>query len=372
MRDRATKGYTPRDFDQGPFVVFYEVTQACDLVCKHCRACAQADRAPDELEPRQSRELLTQLASFPRPPMVVLTGGDPLKRPDVFELVEHGIQVGLTMAMTPSATPLVTDAALARLQASGLHRLALSLDGADAATHDAFRGVRGSFQRTMEILSAARGIGLPLQVNTTIAASNFHQVDDLADLLAETGIVLWSVFFLVPVGRGQELERVTPQQYEEVFARLWRQAQRQSYGIKTTEAPQYRRFVLQRRGDPQQQRRATGRVGDQRAPLGINDGRGVLFISQRGEICPSGFLPIVCGRFPEASVVDVYQHHPTFQTLRDVNQLQGKCGCCEYRSICGGSRARAYAVMADMMAAEPDCPYLPSRIMDRPAGDFLA
>ena len=167
--------FSRRDLEHSPFVVFYELTQACDLVCKHCRACAQSARAPDELDSRQARQLLEQLATFPKPPMLVLTGGDPLKRPDVYELVEHGVRLGLDVAMTPSATPLVTAAALRRLHAAGLHRLALSLDGVDAATHDAFRGVRGSFDRTLEILAEARRIGLPLQVNTTIAASNVHQ-----------------------------------------------------------------------------------------------------------------------------------------------------------------------------------------------------
>ncbi len=358
--------YGRRDFQHSPFVVFYELTQACDLVCKHCRACAQPARAADELDSQQARQLLEQLATFPKPPMLVLTGGDPLKRPDVYELVEHGVRLGLDVAMTPSATPLVTADALQRLHAAGLHRLALSLDGADAATHDAFRGVRGSFDRTLEILAAARRIGLPLQVNTTIAASNVHQVDALAEMLAERGIVLWSVFFLVPVGRGQELERISPLQYEQVFERLWHHAQRQPYGIKTTEAPQYRRFVLRRQGNPQQS--PGGASGHQRAPLGINDGRGVMFVSHRGVIYPSGFLPVVCGQFPRDAVVDVYQHHPSFQALRDANRLQGKCGRCEFRHVCGGSRARSFAVTGDMLAAEPDCPYLPSALREAVSG----
>ncbi|MCL4207123.1 MAG: TIGR04053 family radical SAM/SPASM domain-containing protein [Pirellulaceae bacterium] len=356
---RKPGDYTRRDFDHSPFVVFYELTQACDLVCKHCRACAQPARSPDELDSRQARQLLEQLATFPKPPMLVLTGGDPLKRPDVYELVEHGVGLGLDVAMTPSATPLVTAEALQRLRAAGLHRLALSLDGVDAATHDAFRGVRGSFDRTLEILAEARRIGLPLQVNTTIAASNVHQVDALAEMLSSRGIVLWSVFFLVPVGRGQELERISPLQYEEVFERLWHHAQRQSYGIKTTEAPQYRRFVLQRQGNPQRAPVSAGTNGQQRAPLGINDGRGVMFISHQGVIYPSGFLPVLCGQFPRDSVVDVYQRHPSFQALRDANRLQGKCGRCEFRHVCGGSRARSFALTGDMLASEPDCPYQP-------------
>ena len=199
--------------------------------------------------------------------------------------------------MTPSATPLVTTEALLRLRDAGLHRLALSLDGVEAATHDAFRGVFGSFDRTLEILAEARRSGLPLQVNTTIAQSNVHQVDDLAEMLSGLGLMLWSVLFLVPVGRGEQLERISPQQYEEVFERLWHHAQRQPYGIKTTEAPHDRRFVRQRRGDPQQNPERTASPQPQRAPLG--------------------------------------------------------------RHICSGSRARSFALTGDLLAAEPDCDYLP-------------
>jgi AdoMet-dependent heme synthase len=359
--------YSRHDFAHGPFVVFYELTQACDLACKHCRACAQPLRDPDELDALQARRLLEQFADFPKPPMLVLTGGDPLKRPDVYDLVDHGVRLGLDVAMTPSATPLVTAEALLRLRDAGLHRLALSLDGVDAATHDAFRGVSGSFDRTLEILAEARRIGLPLQVNTTIAQSNVHQVDDLAEMLSGQGIVLWSVFFLVPVGRGEQLERISPQQYEEVFERLWHHAQRQPYGVKTTEAPHYRRFVLQRRGDPQQNPERMASKQQQRAPLGINDGRGVMFVSHHGVIYPSGFLPVVCGRFPRDSIVEVYQNNPWFQSLRDANRLQDKCGRCEFRHICGGSRARSFALTGDLLAAEPDCAYLPGVTAAAPA-----
>ena len=356
----VTVDYTRTDFDHSPFVVFYEVTRACDLVCQHCRASAQPRRDPLELDDAQARQLIEQLASFPKPPMLVFTGGDPLKRPDVCGLVRHAVDLGLMAAMTPSATPLVTAEALERLQQAGLHRLAVSLDGLDAATHDALRGVPGSFERTLEIMGGARRVGLPLQVNTTITEANVGQIDAFAELLAREGIVLWSVFFLVPVGRGEQLRRISPEQYEEVFQKLWDHAQRQPYGIKTTEAPHYRRFVLDRRGNPQRSPEELGSRQRQRAPLGINDGKGVLFIDHRGAIYPSGFLPLRCGRFPRDSVVDVYQNSPVFQQLRDANQLKGKCGRCGFRHACGGSRARAYAVTGDLLAAEPDCVYEPA------------
>jgi AdoMet-dependent heme synthase len=355
-----SRGYSRRDFDHSPFVIFYELTQACDLVCRHCRACAQPARHPEELRAEQARQLLDQLASFPKPPLVVLTGGDPLKRPDVFDLVRYGVVAGLEIAMTPSATPLVTRDALCRLRDAGLSRLAVSLDGADAATHDGLRGVAGSFDRTLEILGDGRREGLPLQVNTTITQLNADQVDRIADLLAPQGIALWSVFFLIPVGRGDQLGRIEPEQYEAVFQRLWHHARHQPYAIKTTEAPHYRRFVLQQRGDPQGGPPAAPTDHRQRAPLGVNDGKGVMFISHTGRLFPSGFLPIECGRFPYDSVVDIYQRSDTFCRLRDPDQLLGKCGRCEFRHACGGSRARAYAVAGDPLAEEPDCYYQPS------------
>lgn len=371
-RQSPSGRYGRKDFTHSPFIIFYELTQACDLVCKHCRACAQPLRHPGELDAEQARQLLDQLAEFPSPPMVVLTGGDPLKRPDVFDLVEHGVARGLEVAMTPSATPLVTPEALRQLHASGLHRLALSLDGLDATTHDSFRGVDGSYARTLEILTEARRIGMSLQVNTTITPSNVHQVDAMAEMLATTGIVLWSVFFLVPVGRGEELKRISPEQYEEVFEQLWDHAQRQPYGIKTTEAPHYRRFVMQKRGNPQFNPVTTEDAQRARAPLGINDGNGIMFISHLGAIYPSGFLPMLCGKFPRNSVVDVYQNHPYFLALRDANRLEGKCGVCEYRHVCGGSRARSFMLTGDMMASEPDCAYIPPAWKEREAASAAA
>ncbi len=355
----SSSAYTADDFGRSPFLVFYEITRACDLACVHCRACAQPQRHPHELTPQQSRDLIDDLLAFEKPPLLVLTGGDPLKRDDVFDLVAYATRRGLDVAMTPSATPLVTQEALERLKAAGLGRLALSLDGVDAATHDTFRNVQGSYARTFEILAAARALGISLQINTTITRRNVAQVDAIAELIAGQGVVLWSVFFLIPVGRGLDEERISPRECEEVFARLWHHAGKQPYGIKTTEAHHYRRFVLQRMGDPQ--RNPTGHHGDrlQRAPLGVNDGKGVVFVSHTGQVFPSGFMPIDCGRFPQQSLVEIYQNSPLLKQLRQPEFFHGKCGVCEYRDICGGSRARAYAVTRDPLGSEPDCMYMP-------------
>lgn len=359
--------YTRDDFAHSPLLVFYEVTRACDLKCLHCRAEAQYLPHPLELRKNSAKSLIDQLATFPKPPLLVLTGGDPLKRPDVFELIAHARHLGLSVAMTPSATPLVTREAIDRLAEAGLHRLAVSLDGADAQTHDAFRQVNGSFARTFEIIADARAAGLPVQINTTVTRHNLTQLDAIADLLTPQQIELWSVFFLVPTGRATDDQRISAVEVERVFKTLYDQQKKQPYAIKTTEAPHYRRFIMQE----SKRRGAAGHEGGHGKDstggppvprqIGTNDGKGIMFISHTGQIYPSGFLPTLCGKFPKDSVVDVYQNHPLFNQLRDPDLLGGKCGVCEFRTVCGGSRARSLAVRGDALAEEPDCVYVPPK-----------
>jgi radical SAM protein len=354
--------YTQDDFGRSPLMFYYEVTLACDLVCKHCRASARELPDPGELSTDQAKALIEQVATFPFRPTMVMTGGDPLKRKDLFELISHAVGQGIQVALTPSATPLATRQAFQRARDAGVRSLGISLDGADAQTHDAFRGWEGSFARTLEMLQNARELNFAVQINTAITRRNVHQVDAIAELLSGQAIAMWSVFFLVPVGRGVEEECISALEYEQVFERLWYNAQHRPYAVKTTEAPHYRRFVLQHGGDPlagPQVTKPCARQSGHRAPLGVGDGKGVMFVSHTGEIYPAGFLPLCCGRFPKDSVVDVYQNHPTFQALRVPDRFSGRCGACEYRYICGGSRARAYAVTGDFLAAEPDCIYVP-------------
>lgn len=348
---------TLADLELSPLMFYYEVTQACDLVCRHCRASAQATPDPRELSTDQSRALLDQVRTFPHPPTVVFTGGDPLKRADLLTLIRHGAGLGLQMALTPSATPLATYEALHAAREAGVSALGISLDGADAQVHDAFRGWEGSFDRTLEMLADARKLGVHLQVNTSICERNVHQLDAIADLLARQGIMMWSVFFLIPVGRGLLEQRIAPAEYEVVFEKLWQHSQRQPYAIKTTEAPHYRRYVMEHHGDPLAGPRHGNATERRKVPLGIGDGKGIMFVGHTGEIYPAGFLPLGCGRFPENSVVESYQCHPTFRALRRPDGFGGKCGSCDYREICGGSRSRAYAVTGDPLAAEPDCIY---------------
>ncbi len=364
------EAYTQEDFRKHPLMFYYEVTRACDLVCKHCRASAQEDPAPDELSTEDALALIDQVATFKRKPTICFTGGDPLKRKDLFELIRRATDHGIHSALTPSATPLATLDAFQKAKDAGVSAIGLSIDGPNAEIHDAFRGFAGSFEKSLEILSFAQRLGFPVQVNTSVTRRNVDLIDEIAELLATRGIKMWSVFFLVPVGRGVEEIRITPEEYLTVFEKLWNHAQTKPFAIKTTEAPHYRRFVLERGGNPLMMPTGASRPdsgledgaasvihrgGRDRAPLGVTDGRGIMFCGHNGEIFPAGFLPIVCGRFPNDSVVDLYQNHPLFRALQDPNQYKGICGRCDYRFVCGGSRSRAYALTGDPLEAEPDC-----------------
>ncbi len=368
---------TPRklDFNEKPYIVIWETTQACDLACVHCRACAQPQRNPFELSTAEAKGLIDQIAEM-KVPVFVLTGGDPLKRPDIHELVQYAHQRGVHTSMTPSATPLLTKEAIARLKQGGLARLAVSLDGSSALIHDAFRRVPGSYQWTLDAIRWARELGLPVQINTTITRRNLDDFDSIVRLLETLDIVLWSVFFLVPTGRGQAADLVTADEFEMTFEKLYQASTRVKFDIKTTEAQHYRRFLLQRRAEERRQGAGTPRAsvpaaqafpaalggdGIARAPRGLNDGKGFVFVSHVGEVFPSGFLPLAAGNIRKQRLADLYRESPLFRMLRDTSQLNGKCGLCEFKEICGGSRARAYALTGDVMAEEPCCAYQPKR-----------
>jgi radical SAM protein len=353
------------DFSERPYIAIWEVTQACDLACQHCRASAQPKRNPFELSTDEGKRLIDEIAEM-QVPVFVLTGGDPIKRPDLFELIEYAGSAGVRVSLTPSATPLLTREVIHRLKAAGLARLAVSLDGSNAEVHDAFRGMSGSFDRTMEAIEWANEVGLPVQINTTFSRSNVDDFDAIAGLIESKNITLWSVFFLVPTGRGKLDQLLSPDEFELVFAKLYVLSQRARFHIKTTEAQHYRRYLLQqqtanRRHGPTSSTEAPNRVQDTigRAPRGLNDGKGFVFISHTGEVFPSGFLPFAAGNVRSESLATIYRESPLFQQLRDASQLGGKCGACEFRHICGGSRARAFALTGDPLAEEPCCSYVP-------------
>jgi AdoMet-dependent heme synthase len=346
-----------RSFNDAPFLVIWEVTQACDLACLHCRASAAPDRDPRELETREGFALLDEIRGL-GDPLMVFTGGDPLKRPDLFDLLRHSVDLGLRTTVTPSATPLLTAAAIDGFRDVGVARMAVSLDGPDAASHDGFRRAGGSFDRTVFALRHARGIGLETQVNTTVTRHNMHRLDETAALVDSEGARLWSVFFLVATGRASESQDPGAEEYERVFSFLYETSQRYAFDIKTTEAQHYRRYAVQRRKAEGGARQHESEGVIQRQ-AGINDGKGLVFISHTGDIYPSGFLPVEAGNVRHNLLRAVYREAPLFKILRDSSNLEGKCGACEYRNLCGGSRSRAYALTGDYLAPDPRCVYVP-------------
>ncbi|GAB7012249.1 TIGR04053 family radical SAM/SPASM domain-containing protein [Halolamina salina] len=343
------------DTSQRPFVLVWELTQACELACKHCRAEAQPQRHPDELTTEEGKRLLDEASEFGENQLVVLSGGDPLYRDDTFELIEHGVDQGLQMTLTPSGTASLTPDRIEKLADSGLRRLALSIDGATPAAHDGFRKEEGSFRQTVEAARAANEAGLPLQINTTVCAETVEQLPQLRELVDDLGAVLWSVFFLVPVGRGEVLDPVPPERADRVMEWLTEVNDEADFGIKTTEAPHYRRVAIQQRrsATDKPENDAIGRR------TGITAGDGFAFVSHTGELYPSGFLPEPAGNVRTDSLVDLYRDAPLFEKLRDPDALEGKCGACEFRNVCGGSRSRAYATTGDPLESDPLCPYVP-------------
>jgi len=374
---------TKLDYDRAPFLAIWETTQACDLACKHCRASAQPVPHTSQLTTAEAKNLIDQIADL-QVPLFVFTGGDPLKRPVIFELIGHAAGKGVHAALTPSATPLLTRDAIFRMKASGLSRLAVSLDGSVPAIHDSIRGIPGTWERTVQAIQWANEAQLPIQVHTVVSRLNIADLDSLAALLTQKQIVMWSFFFLVPVGRGKTDDLLTGQEFEDVFAKMWDLTKRVPFAIKTTEAMHYRRYLIQQR--MKENRPTTGvhddagarptthpgwtvtsghpGQGSEAKAVGwatkrVNDGRGFVFISHIGKVFPSGFLPIEGGDLHNDTLAHIYQESPIFLKLRDSDLLHGKCGACEFRNICGGSRARAYAVTGDVLAEEPCCIYQP-------------
>ena len=379
------------DFNQRPFTVVWETTRACDLACVHCRAEANPRRSPGELSLAEAQKLVFDIKAFGQPyPLLILTGGDPAKRSDIFDIIAYARGEGLRVAMTPSATPLMTPAVVRRLADAGLVRLALSLDGKDAASHDGFRGVAGSFERTLQILDWCRDYGLETQIHTTVTRHVLNDLGAIAEMIGARGIKLWALFLLIAVGRAARPEvrrlNLNGRQLESLFHWLYDLAKSAPFDVTPREGYHYRRVLLQRRAaelaipvadllaDVERQHstptdvapsaRATRIV---RAPLGVNDGKGILFISHQGDVQPSGFLNLVGGNVRSQSLAEIYRDAPVFRRVRDFAQLKGKCGLCEFKNICGGSRSRAFALTGDIWRSDPFCVYQPAAWSNRNA-----
>jgi radical SAM protein len=370
------------NYDESPFLAIWEITQSCDLACKHCRAAAQPIPHPDELTHEEGKALIDQIADM-HIPIFVFTGGDPMKRKDVFDLIRYAASKDVKVAVTPSATPLLTREAIFKLKEAGLVRLGISLDGSTPEIHDTFRGLPGAYARTIQAIEWANEAGIPIQVHSTISRHNAHDLDGLCELFEKLAIVMWNVFFLVPVGRGQLDDLLSGEEFERVFGKIYELSRRVNFQIKTTEAMHYRRYLLQH--NLEERRMGHGSAHGNGHPDGmkptayepgtptadaqsrtaswttrrVNDGKGFMFISHVGNVYPSGFLPIHAGNIRETPLAEIYRNAPIFKALRDTGRLEGKCGACEFKEICGGSRARAYALTGDPLAQEPCCIYQP-------------
>lgn len=348
-------------YDQAPRLVYWEATQSCALACIHCRASALPHRHPDELTTDEARGLMRQIADFDprRPPHLVITGGDPLRRPDLFSLIDYGRSLGLSISVTPAGTDALTPAVVRQFKEAGVASLALSLDGSTPARHDAFRRVDGSFAWTVAGARAITAAGIPLQINSMVTAETLDDIPHIYEVVRELGITRWALFFLIATGRGSSLAEVTPAESERMLNWLAQvsRSPETPFVIKTTEAHHYRRIAAQRMqrhlSEEQIVETPVGRG------FGIRDGNGIIFVSHLGEVYPSGFLPLGVGNIRSDSLVTIYRDSPMLRSLRDADQLTGKCGDCPFRLICGGSRARAYAATGDPLASDPLCIYQP-------------
>ena len=346
-------------YGDAPRIVIWEMTRACALACQHCRAEAIPRRDHSELSTSEAFDLVNAVRECGKP-IFVLTGGDPLMRDDIYKIAEYATNQGLRVAVSPSATGRLTRRALDQLTRSGCRRISLSIDAPSAELHDAFRGVKGSFQRTMDAARAAREVGLELQINTTLSRFNKAAIADMAALVETLDAALWSLFFLVPVGRGKMDQVLDARETEDAFREIYALAQNAPFDVKTTEAPHYRRYVAQREASMTPRERPKRPSPPWMQYPAIGDGKGFVFVSHTGEICPSGFLPYVVGNVRTDNLLEVYREDPVMRRMRAPETFGGKCGVCEFRRACGGSRSRAYAISGDPFAEEPSCAYVPA------------
>jgi len=361
----------PIDYNENPYIVIWEVTRACQLKCVHCRADAQLQPDPRELTTAEGLKLIDDIYEMNNP-MLVFTGGDCMMRDDLFELADYAVKKGMRVSMTPSATANVTKEKMERAKEVGLSRWGFSLDGPTPEIHDHFRGTPGSFDLTLEKIQYLNELNMPLQINTVISRYNYDHLEEMAKLVGELGAVMWYIFLLVPTGRGQMEDCISPAEHEKVFRWLYELSKTAPYDIKTTAAQHYRRVVLQQKArehliekgdinysDTMTMDQTRMIDGLKRAPKGVNDGNGFAFVSHIGDVVPSGLLPIVAGNIRETPLAEIYRESKVFKDLRQPDNYKGKCGVCEYNKICGGSRSRTYAVTGDYMESEPFCVYIP-------------
>lgn len=358
----------PRDFDLhlSPFLVGFELTRQCELTCSHCAVggCRRVDESED-LATAAVERLLGQVSDFPQAAIVEFDGGDPLYRHDIFRLVRQGARLGVRMAACLCPTPRLTPSALATLQRAGLGHAVMSVDGPDAITHDGMRGgsICGDFARTMRALGWAAKLRLPIQARTLVTMRNAHMLPAIADLLAHEGVASWQVVLLGPHRPGLREQRISRPRYAELFETIHGLEAAHEMAIEVVGANHVVPYGRMR-GWGEAGRSDEGPIPAR--PVGVHEGKGVMFVDHAGVVYPGRDIPVRCGRAPGSWLLEVYQRHPTFRSLRDPDQLKGKCGVCEYRAVCGGNRARAMSVGGDLFSDEPDCDHMPSLTAEAP------
>lgn len=369
-----------------PRLIFWETTAGCNLACIHCRRVTVADQLlPQDLTTEEAFDMVDQIATFARP-ILVLSGGEPLFRPDIFDIARYATDSGLIVALATNGT-LIDAAVAGRIKEAGIRRVSVSFDGADAATHDIFRGA-GAFDRAVAGINHLRHIGVPFQINTTVARHNVHQMPQTLAFAKELGAVALHLFLLVPVGCGVEIaedQQISGAEYEEVLHWLYEAEMEGGIELKATCAPHYFRIVRQRQAEERRQGIVRQRphsmhrqkhAGGNGHPGGHPGGRhamnamtkgclagtGVSFISHRGEVFPCGYLPLEAGNVRRQPFQEIWEESPLFAELRDPDLLGGKCGVCEFKKLCSGCRARAYGMTGDHLGEEPFCTYVPGPI----------
>lgn len=358
---RPTSGPPPHPANREatPRLVAWEITRNCNLACIHCRASATNGPYEGELDTSTALRLLDEIAEVGSP-IIILTGGEPLLRKDIFEIARHGTQSGLRMVMAPNGT-LITEAIAEKMKESGIQRISISIDGATKESHDAFRGVAGALEGALRGIDLAKQAGIEFQINTTITHANLDQITQIQDLAVELGAVAHHIFLLVPTGRGKYIldQEIDAEEYERTLDWFYDRHGHTSMQLKATCAPHYYRILRQRA--KQEGKQVTFKThGLDAVTRGCLAGTGFCFISHRGTVQPCGFLSLECGDITRSSFADVWKHSEVFTTLRDFGKLKGKCGDCEYKRVCGGCRARAYEATGDFLAEEPLCAYLPA------------
>jgi heme b synthase len=342
-------------------LVAWETTRNCNLSCIHCRASATQGPYDGELDTEAGFRILDQMAELGEP-IVILTGGEPLLRQDIFELAAYGTSKGLRMVMAPNGT-LINKTNAEQMAASGIQRISISLDGATAGKHDAFRKVKGAYKGALQGIEHAKSAGIEFQINTTITRTNLDEIPKIQELAVNLGAAAHHIFLLVPTGRGKYIvdEAINAEEYEKTLNWFYDQRGKTPLQLKATCAPHYYR-ILRQRAREEGQTVSFKTHGLDAVTRGCLGGTGFCFISHRGIVQPCGFLDLNCGDVTRMSFVEIWKHSEVFRSLRDFSRLKGKCGECEYKRVCGGCRARAYESTGDYLAQEPLCTYQPRAV----------